>query len=45
MNQKLKLGLWEAGCVIWVCVAGSLLHFAFELSDYWTPAGADGGRQ
>lgn len=37
MNHKLKLGLWEAGCVIWVCVAGSLLHFAFELSDYWTP--------
>ena len=37
MNRKLKLGLWEAGCVIWVCVAGSLLHFAFELSDYWTP--------
>jgi len=37
MNRKLKLGLWEAGCVIWVCVAGSLLHFAFELSDYWAP--------
>jgi len=37
VSSKSKLGLWEAGCVIWVCVAGSVLHFAFELSDYWTP--------
>lgn len=37
MNHKLKLGLWEAGCVIWICVAGALLHFAFELSDFWKP--------
>ena len=34
---KLKLGLWETGTVVWVCVAGSILHFAFELSDYWRP--------
>lgn len=37
MNARLKLLAWEVGCVLWVCVAGSLLHFAFELSDYWTP--------
>ena len=34
---KLKLALWEIGIVFWVCVAGSTLHFAFELSDYWRP--------
>ncbi len=37
MNRKLILGLWEAGCVVWVCVVGSVLHFAFELSEYWRP--------
>ena len=37
MSAKTKLALWEIGCVIWVCVAGSMLHFAFELTDYWTP--------
>jgi hypothetical protein len=37
MNRKLELGLWEAGCVIWICVAGALLHFAFELSEFWKP--------
>ena len=37
MNRKLKLGLWDAGCVVWIAVAGSMLHFAFELSDYWKP--------
>ncbi len=37
MSAKIKLALWEIGCVIWVCVAGAVLHFAFELSDYWTP--------
>ena len=37
MKRKLKLGLWEAGCVVWICVAGALLHFAFELSDFWKP--------
>jgi hypothetical protein len=34
---KLKLALWEIGIVVWVCVAGSTLHFAFELSEYWRP--------
>lgn len=34
---KLKLSLWEIGTVLWVCIAGSVLHFAFELSDYWRP--------
>lgn len=37
MSARTKLALWEIGCVIWVCVAGSMLHFAFELTDYWTP--------
>lgn len=37
MNRKLKLGAWEIGCVFWIAVAGSMLHFAFELSDYWKP--------
>jgi hypothetical protein len=37
MNTKLKLALWELGCVLWVALAGSLLHFAFELTDYWLP--------
>ncbi|MDH5254960.1 MAG: DUF6512 family protein [Gammaproteobacteria bacterium] len=34
---RLKLALWETGTVVWVCVAGSALHFAFELSEYWRP--------
>lgn len=34
---KLRLAAWEIGTVIWICVAGSALHFAFELSDYWRP--------
>lgn len=37
LKPKARLAIWEAGCVLWVCFAGSLLHFAFELSDYWTP--------
>ena len=37
MNRKAKLALWEIGCFLWICFAGALLHFAFELSDYWTP--------
>jgi hypothetical protein len=37
MTPKAKLALWEVGCVLWVCFAGSLLHFAFELSEYWQP--------
>lgn len=36
-HAKLKLAAWEAGTVVWVCVAGSALHFAFELSEYWRP--------
>jgi Family of unknown function (DUF6512) len=34
---RLKLALWEIGTVVWVRVAGSALHFAFELSEYWRP--------
>jgi hypothetical protein len=37
MNSKVKLALWDIGCVFWVALIGSLLHFAFELTDYWTP--------
>ena len=37
LQPKSKLLLWEFGCVFWICFAGSSLHFAFELSDYWTP--------
>ena len=37
MRPRTKLLLWELGCVFWICFAGSSLHFAFELSDYWTP--------
>jgi len=37
IRNNTKLLLWELGCVFWICFAGSSLHFAFELSDYWTP--------
>jgi hypothetical protein len=37
MSDKTKLLFWELSCVLWICVAGSTLHFAFELSDFWTP--------
>ena len=37
ISRKPRLLLWELGCVFWICFAGSSLHFAFELSDYWTP--------
>ena len=37
MSRKLKLLGWEIACVFWVMFAGSVLHFAFELSDYWRP--------
>jgi hypothetical protein len=37
VSRKLRLGLWEAACVAWVCAAGAALHFAFELSEYWQP--------
>jgi hypothetical protein len=36
--RNTKLLAWEIGCVIWVAVAGSCLHFAFELTGYWKPA-------
>jgi hypothetical protein len=29
--------LWEIGCILWIAFAGSILHFAFELSEYWKP--------
>jgi len=32
-----RLLAWEVACILWVCSAGSLLHFAFELSEYWRP--------
>ena len=37
VSNKSKLLIWELGCVFWICFAGSSLHFAYELSDYWTP--------
>jgi len=37
IKNNTKLLFWELGCVLWICFAGSSLHFAFELSDYWTP--------
>jgi len=37
MRTNTKLLLWELGCVFWVCFAGSTLHFAYELSDFWAP--------
>ena len=36
-HRRAKLAAWEIGCVLWIVTAGSLLHFAFELSEYWTP--------
>ena len=35
--MKIKLVLWEIGSFIWVVLAGSALHFSFELSEFWTP--------
>jgi len=37
MRASNRLLLWELGCVAFICVAGSSLHFAFELTDYWKP--------
>lgn len=37
VRDSRKLLAWELGCVAWISFAGSALHFAFELSDYWTP--------
>lgn len=37
MIRSKRLLAWEIGCIFWVAFAGSLLHFAFELSGYWRP--------
>jgi hypothetical protein len=37
MTRSKKLLAWEIACIFWVAFAGSLLHFAFELSEYWKP--------
>ena len=37
MIRSKKLLAWEIACIFWVACAGSLLHFAFELTDYWRP--------
>ncbi|MCL4779861.1 MAG: hypothetical protein KJ049_06700 [Gammaproteobacteria bacterium] len=37
MSGRIKLLCWEIGCMVWIAMAGSLLHFAFELSEYWRP--------
>jgi len=34
---KRRLIFWEIGSFIWVALAGSALHFAFELSEFWQP--------
>ena len=35
--MKIRLIAWEIGSFIWVVLAGSALHFSFELSEFWTP--------
>ena len=37
MSARGKLLCWEVVCIVWIAMAGSLLHFAFELSEYWRP--------
>lgn len=37
MKRKLKILGWEMASVLWIVLGGAVLHFAFELSDYWTP--------
>jgi hypothetical protein len=37
MPRSKRLLAWEIGCIFWIAFAGSLLHFAFELSEYWRP--------
>ena len=34
---KRRLIFWEIGSFIWIALAGSALHFAFELSEFWQP--------
>ena len=35
--MKKRLIIWEVGSFFWVMLAGSALHFSFELSEFWTP--------
>ena len=35
--MKRRLIIWEVGSFVWVTLAGSAFHFAFELSEFWTP--------
>jgi hypothetical protein len=37
MKPKTKLLTFEIVCIFWMAMAGSLLHFAFELSEFWQP--------
>ena len=37
MSTKAKLLTWEIVCILWIAVAGSLLHFMFELTNYLRP--------
>jgi hypothetical protein len=37
-----KVLAWEAGAFVWIMLAGSALHFAFELTDFWRPMGVFG---
>ena len=32
--QKRTIALWEVGAFVWIMLAGSALHFAYELSDF-----------
>ncbi|MEC9375151.1 MAG: DUF6512 family protein [Pseudomonadota bacterium] len=34
MSNKNKLLLWEIICILWIAIAGSFLHFLFELTNY-----------
>jgi hypothetical protein len=40
MSSKSKLLIWEIGCIFWIAIAGSLLHFMFELTNYLKPIAA-----
>jgi hypothetical protein len=37
MKRKTKLFTFEVVCIFWMAMAGSLLHFAFELTEFWKP--------
>lgn len=36
VNRR-KVLAWEAGAFVWIMLAGSALHFAFELTGFWRP--------